>query len=59
MSDENPTPESAETPVKSAAPAASLAPPTVLNLLQKESDRAVRPGFRSPANAKSKASKKR
>lgn len=49
--------ESSENTPKTSAPAPSLAPPTVLNLLQKESDRAVRPGFRSPANAKSKASK--
>jgi len=35
-------------------PASSTAPPDVL---QKESDRAQRPGFRSPPNTKSKAQK--
>lgn len=39
---------------KPAAPPRGIAP---TGILQKETDRAARPGFRSPANAKSKAQK--
>ena len=39
---------------KPAAPKGGIAP---TGILQKETDRAARPGFRSPANAKSKAQK--
>jgi hypothetical protein len=38
------------------APRPPTAPPSVL---QKESDQAARPGFRSPPNKKSKAQKKK
>lgn len=40
-------------------PPASSAPPTPYSALQNPSDKAVRPGFRSPANAKTKAQKKK
>ena len=43
-----------EKPARPAAP--SSAPP---NVLAHETDRATRPGFRSPPNAKSKAQKKK
>lgn len=41
-----------------AAPAA-LVPPTPYSALQKPTDKAARPGFRSPANNKTKAQKKK
>lgn len=48
------TPESTE-PVESTPKGPSTVAPT--GILQKETDRAPRPGFRAPPNAKSKAQK--
>jgi hypothetical protein len=47
-----PVPEAPEAP----KPRSPKVPP---GILQRESDRAVRPGFRSPANTRSKAQKKK
>ncbi len=58
MPDENnaPTTEATtEKPADKAAPSTRVAPPS---LLQHDSDRVARPGFRNPPNAKSKAQKK-
>lgn len=53
MSDETETPESPETSAPARRP---FAPPTPL---QRPTDAAARPGFRSPPNNRSKAQKKK
>jgi hypothetical protein len=50
--------EPAETPAP-ATPAKPRPPKAPPGLLQRETDIAVRPGFRSPANSRSKAQKKK
>lgn len=58
MSDENKTSEEEATePEESGEGTAKKAAPT--SILTRDSDKAVRPGFRSPSNSKSKAQKKR
>lgn len=57
MSDEE-TPETPETPAGTdAAPGTKAVMPT--SVLTKPTDAPVRPGFRNPANMKSKAQKKK
>ncbi len=57
LSDETETPETPETTETSPGPARRpFAPPTPL---QRPTDAAARPGFRSPANNRSKAQKKK
>lgn len=55
MSDETETPDTAET-TETPATRRPFAPPTPL---QRPTDAAARPGFRSPANNRSKAQKKK
>lgn len=60
LPENDPSPETSdETEGETSAPRlstrTSLAPTSIL---QKESDRAARPGFRSPANSKTKAQQK-
>ena len=61
MSETPETPETPENPAADGAEATQAAPRTpqvgLQSLLTKASDVAARPGFRSPANQKSKAQK--